>query len=84
MCLPDHVNELRIDWQNGAFDTPVYCSQSEILQAIAMAKDKKLLSVYGVEPKGEPSKTNIAKRLKEGDGVPGCRLRTDGVRLEIK
>lgn len=33
---------------------------------------------------GEPMKTEIAKRLKEGDGVPGCRLRTDGVRLEVK
>ena len=32
----------------------------------------------------EPMKTEIAKRLKEGDGVPGCRLRTDGVRLEVK
>jgi hypothetical protein len=32
----------------------------------------------------EPMKTEIAKRLKEGDGVPGCRLRTDGVRLEIR
>lgn len=34
--------------------------------------------------KSEPMKTEIAKRLKEGDGVPGCRLRTDGVRLEVK
>jgi hypothetical protein len=32
----------------------------------------------------EPRKNEIAKRLKEGDGVPGCRLRTDGVRLEVK
>ena len=32
----------------------------------------------------EPMKLEILKRLKEGDGVPGCRLRTDGVRLEVK
>lgn len=31
----------------------------------------------------EPMKTEISKRLKEGDGVPGCRL-TQGVRLEVR
>jgi len=32
----------------------------------------------------EPMKGEISKRLKSGDGVPGCRLRTDGVRLEVR
>jgi hypothetical protein len=39
-------------------------------------------AVAGKDP--EPMKDEIKKRLKEGDGVPGCRLRTDGVRLEVK
>lgn len=43
------------------------------------------LDVPGIrEGHPEPMKTEIAKRLKEGDGVPGCRLRTDSVRLEVK
>ncbi len=41
-----------------------------------------LLTAIAKDP--EPMKAEILKRLKEGDGVPGCRLRTDGVRLEVK
>jgi hypothetical protein len=43
-----------------------------------------VLLLTGTAKDCEPMKTEIAKRLKEGDGVPGCRLRTDGVRLEVK
>lgn len=42
------------------------------------------LLLTGTAKDCEPMKDEIKKRLKEGDGVPGCRLRTDGVRLEVK
>jgi hypothetical protein len=42
------------------------------------------LLLTGTAKEPEPMKAEILKRLKEGDGVPGCRLRTDGVRLEVK
>lgn len=32
----------------------------------------------------ETDKIKVKTALKSGDGVPGCRLRTDGVRLEVK
>jgi hypothetical protein len=32
----------------------------------------------------EPIKAQILSELKQGVGVPGCRLREDGVRLEVK
>lgn len=32
----------------------------------------------------EPMKQKIGEELKVGGSVPGCRLRTDGVRLEVK
>lgn len=32
----------------------------------------------------EPMKKKIAEELKVGGSVPGCRLRTDSVRLEVK
>lgn len=42
------------------------------------------LSTAVASKDAEPMKDEIKKRLKEGDGVPGCRLRTDSVRLEVK
>ena len=32
----------------------------------------------------EPEKRKIGEELKLGGSVPGCRLKTDGVRLEVK
>lgn len=45
-------------------------------------KNPRLAACTTKEP--EPMKAEILKRLKEGDNIAGCRLRTDGVRLEVK
>lgn len=42
------------------------------------------LLLAGTAKDPEPIKTDILKRLKEGDNIAGCRLKTDGVRLEVK
>jgi hypothetical protein len=36
------------------------------------------------DPEAEPMKDKIREELKVGGSVPGCRLRTDSVRLEVK
>jgi hypothetical protein len=53
-------------------------------QTVAAMPMALAIELTGCAAPPEPMKTEIAKRLKEGDGVPGCRLRTDGVRLEVK
>ena len=42
------------------------------------------LLLSGTTKAPEPMKAEILKKLKEGEAIAGCRLRTDGVRLEVK
>lgn len=58
-----------------------------LINALQLRKETASLAIELAECKtsaSEPMKSKIGEELKVGGSVPGCRLRTDGVRLEVK
>lgn len=50
----------------------------------ALPPDLRIKFVAGVLGKPEPIKTAIKEALKRGDGVPGCRMVTDKMRVDVE
>lgn len=79
--VPNELKRIAVKMTLAQWQEVIHLLDQSDVQATRMLSSQLVLA-NNYTP--EPMKTEIAKRLKEGDGVPGCRLKTDGVRLEVK